>query len=80
MKDLPGIGWAQGHKLKALSISTCADLQKWTLSSLQKEFGIKLGETLFKFCRGKDDRPIKTDHERKSVSAEINYGMRFTEV
>ena len=78
VKDLPGIGRAQGQKLEALGINFCADLQKWTLSSLQKEFGKKLGEKLFNYCRGKDDREIELHHERKSVSAEINYGMRFT--
>ena len=80
VKDLPGIGRAQGQKLEALGINSCADLQKWTLASLQKEFGKKLGEKLFKYCRGKDDREIELHHERKSVSAEINYGMRFTKV
>ncbi|XP_057290303.1 DNA repair protein REV1-like [Hydractinia symbiolongicarpus] len=79
VKDLPGIGWAQGQKLEALNIKTCEDLQKMTLLVLQKEFGVKLGETLFNFCRGKDERGIKMDQDRKSVSAEINYGMRFTE-
>ena len=78
VKDLPGIGRAQGQKLEALGINSCADLQKWTLGSLQKEFGKKLGEKLFNYCRGKDDREIELHHERKSVSAEINYGMRFT--
>ena len=78
VKDLPGIDRAQGQKLEALGINSCADLEKWTLASLQKEFGKKLGEKLFKYCRGKDDREIEVHHERKSVSAEINYGIRFT--
>ena len=75
--DLPGIGESIGQKLHLLSIKTCADLQKWLLSSLQKEFGLKFGGTLYKFARGIDQRQIKTDNERKSVSAVINYGMRF---
>lgn len=27
-----------------------------------------------------DDRPVRTEKERKSVSAEINYGIRFSQV
>ncbi|XP_031567842.1 DNA repair protein REV1-like [Actinia tenebrosa] len=76
--DLPGIGRAQGHKLKSLGIDSCADLQKCSLQFLQQTFGEKTGFTLYGFCRGEDDRPIRVERERKSVSAEINYGMRFT--
>ena len=78
VKDFPDIGRAQGQTFEALGINSCADLQKWTLASLQKEFGKKLGEKLFSYCREKDDREIELLHERKSVSTEINYGMRFT--
>uniref|UniRef100_A0A7M5WQM1 DNA repair protein REV1 n=2 Tax=Clytia hemisphaerica TaxID=252671 RepID=A0A7M5WQM1_9CNID len=77
--DLPGIGRAQGEKFTALNIQTCKELQMLSLTQLQKEFGPKQGDTLYKFCRGKDDRGLKLEHERKSVSAEINYGMRFKE-
>jgi len=31
-----------------------------------------------RFCRGIDDRPVLSEHERKSVSAEVNYGIRFS--
>lgn len=58
----------------------CKDLQQWTLPRLRKEFGQKHGEMLYNFCRGKDERLLRLDQERKSVSAEINYGMRFTKV
>jgi len=80
ISDLPGIGWAQGKKLQTHNVHTCAELQQWPLPRLHKVFGQKQGETLYKFCRGEDDRVLKLEHERKSVSAEINYGMRFTKV
>lgn len=80
VKNLPGVGYATQSRLKALHVITCEDLQAVALSSLQKEFGPKTGKTLFDHCRGKDDRSIEAEKERKSVSAEINYGMRFQKV
>jgi hypothetical protein len=55
-------------------------MQAMSIDLLQKEIGPKTGQTLYNFCRGIDNRPIKMDTERKSVSAEINYGIRFTQV
>ncbi|XP_032223436.2 DNA repair protein REV1 isoform X2 [Nematostella vectensis] len=78
-KDLPGVGWALSKKLNDMGVETCADLQKLSLQALQKEFGPKTGLSLHRSCRGVDDRPLRVERERKSVSAEINYGIRFTQ-
>ncbi|XP_013397890.1 DNA repair protein REV1 [Lingula anatina] len=78
IQDIPGVGRSTSSRLKSMNIQTCGDLQKVSLSTLQKEFGPKTGQSLHRFCRGIDDRPIKVEKERKSVSAEINYGIRFT--
>lgn len=75
-----GVGWSLTTKLNNMDIYTCGDLQTMSLSSLQKQFGPKIGQSLYKYCRGQDYRPIKLDLERKSVSAEVNYGIRFTKV
>ena len=75
-----GVGWSMTRKLKSLNISTCGELQKVSLGVLQREFGPKTGQSLHRYSRGEDDRPVKTDQERKSVSAEINYGIRFQNV
>ncbi|XP_038617712.1 DNA repair protein REV1 isoform X2 [Tachyglossus aculeatus] len=77
--NLPGVGRSMESKLASLGIKTCGDLQYMTMSKLQKEFGPKTGQMLYRFCRGLDDRPVRTEKERKSVSAEINYGIRFTQ-
>ncbi|XP_070561511.1 DNA repair protein REV1-like isoform X2 [Ptychodera flava] len=79
VKDLPGVGWSLGHRLSTMGVKICADLQEYDLRKLQKEFGPKTGQSLHQFCRGIDNRPIRVEQERKSVSAEINYGIRFTE-
>ncbi|KAM5182008.1 DNA repair protein REV1 [Mantella aurantiaca] len=77
---LPGVGRSMDYKLSSLSVKTCGDLQNLAMSKLQKEFGPKTGQMLYRFCRGLDDRPIRKEKERKSVSAEINYGIRFKQV
>ena len=35
---------------------------------------------LYRQCRGVDETPLIVDRVRKSVSCDINYGIRFTEV
>ncbi|XP_063161039.1 DNA repair protein REV1 isoform X2 [Candoia aspera] len=76
---LPGVGRTIESKLSSMGIKTCGDLQCVTMSKLQKEFGPKTGQMLYRFCRGLDDRPVQREKTRKSVSAEINYGIRFTQ-
>ncbi|XP_051566138.1 DNA repair protein REV1-like isoform X1 [Myxocyprinus asiaticus] len=80
VSNLPGVGRSMSSKLASLGVSTCGDLQHLSMSLLQKEFGPRTGQTLFRFCRGLDDRPVRSEKERKSVSAEMNYNIRFTQV
>jgi len=75
--DLPGVGRAMASKLTKMRVVTCGDLQGKPLSLLQKEFGVKQGASLHKLCRGEDDRPIDACKVRKSVSVDVNYGIRF---
>lgn len=77
--NLPGVGRSMEARLASLGVRTCGDLQCVTMARLQREFGPKTGQMLYRFCRGLDDRPVRTEKERKSVSAEINYGIRFTQ-
>jgi len=75
-----GVGPVMGRKLTATGVRSCGDLQQVSLSQLQKKFGPRTGQTLFRFSRGLDDRPVRYEKERKSVSAEMNYNIRFTGV
>uniref|UniRef100_A0A8B9LR59 DNA repair protein REV1 n=1 Tax=Astyanax mexicanus TaxID=7994 RepID=A0A8B9LR59_ASTMX len=77
--SLPGVGRSMSSKLASLGVNTCGDLQQVSMVRLQKEFGPRTGQTLFRFCRGLDDRPVRSEKERKSVSAEMNYNIRFTQ-
>ncbi|XP_010771173.1 DNA repair protein REV1 [Notothenia coriiceps] len=78
--SLPGVGPVMGRKLAGMGVRSCGDLQQVSLSQLQKKFGPRTGQTLFRFCRGLDERPVRYEKERKSVSAEMNYNIRFTKV
>ncbi|CAK9819394.1 DNA repair protein Rev1 [Anthophora quadrimaculata] len=77
VEDLPGVGWTTAHKLNNMNVRTCAELQAISLAALLKEFGKKMGEMLYNMCRGKDNSKLNLEHVRKSVSADVNYGIRF---
>ena len=77
VQHLPGVGYSTTHKLKELNIETCSQLSALSLEKLQETFGQKTGRVLYNFARGVDDRELKTATERKSVSVDINYGIRF---
>ncbi|XP_065183744.1 DNA repair protein REV1-like isoform X2 [Sycon ciliatum] len=74
---LPGVGHATTRQLASMGVETCLDLRKLSLSVLKEQFGPKTGLLLWDHARGKDDRELRVTRERKSISAEINYGMRF---
>lgn len=42
-EDLPGVGWSMREKLKALGITTVADVRNSRLTTLQHELGTKSG-------------------------------------
>ncbi len=76
---MAGVGWSTANKLEEkFKAKTCGDLQQIPLSSLKSEFGPKTGQKLFDFSRGLDDRQLVSVQARKSVSASMNYAIRFT--
>ncbi|XP_050677411.1 DNA repair protein Rev1 [Leptidea sinapis] len=77
LKDLPGVGRQISQKLESLGHYTCGSLQQLTLAHLQKYLGNKIGLQLFNQCRGRDLNSLTFHVVRKSVSAEVNYGIRF---
>eukprot|EP00042_Codosiga_hollandica_P059186 m.907153 g.907153 ORF g.907153 m.907153 type:complete len:1278 (-) comp60087_c1_seq5:170-4003(-) len=75
--DLPGVGWSLAAKLKEMNVLTCADLRQISKGTLQESFGLKTGLQLFNYARGIDDRTLKLNDVRKSVSVEVSWGVRF---
>ena len=80
VRDLPGVGYSTANKLNTMGVDMCGELRTLTLAKLQKDFGLKNGTMLYEFARGIDTRPLKQTAERKSVSVDINYGIRFTDI
>lgn len=53
-------------------MNTIEDLRAYSMKALQDIFGKKTGESLYKFARGIDDRPLSSGQPRQSVSAEVS--------
>ena len=69
---LPGVGQKMREKLTAIGVETCADLQELDQIEISQRFG-KWGLELWSLCRGLDDRPVRQDRSRKSVSSESTF-------
>lgn len=67
-----GIGKVTAQKMHKLGIHKGADLKRWDLVSLVRNFG-KAGVFFYDIVRGTDDRPVEPDQERKSVGTELTY-------
>ncbi len=77
MKPLPiekiwGVGKVTARKMHSFGIRTCGDLQKFSVSQLREMFG-SWGPELYDYARGVDNRPVREDRERKSLSVEETY-------
>lgn len=77
LSAMPGVGYSMQQKLGQLGWLRCSDLFDVPVGRVQSELGRKVGETLHQQCRGIDARPLTYGQQRKSVSAEVNYGIRF---
>jgi DNA polymerase IV len=67
-----GVGPKTAAKMHALGIETGADLRRRTLGFLQEQFG-KAGHWYFDIARGRDDRPVQPNRERKSSGSETTF-------
>jgi DNA polymerase-4 len=72
-----GIGKVTAQKMHKLGIHKGSDLKKWDLPDLVRNFG-KAGVFFYDIARGKDDRPVEPDQERKSVGTELTYEKDLT--
>lgn len=72
VKKLFGVGKVTAAKLGRLGVTSCGELRDWSMADLAHEFG-SFGATLFRLCRGIDDRDVKPDRIRKSLSVETTY-------
>ncbi|KAH9484056.1 DNA repair protein rev1 [Psilocybe cubensis] len=78
ISDLHGFGWSTKRKAQEkLGVITLGELAKKSKGVLIEALGKATGETLYNAIRGVDDKKLESDKPRKSVSCEINYGIRF---
>ena len=74
LEELPvskfyGVGKVTAAKMESMGIHTGADLKKLSRSEMLQRFG-KTGGFYYNIVRGKDDRPVVTSRERKSLAVE----------
>jgi DNA polymerase IV len=73
-----GVGPKTAVKMRALGIETGADLRRQTLDFLHDRFG-KSGSWYYDIARGRDDRPVQPDRERKSSGSETTFPEDLTD-
>ncbi|MGA2793973.1 MAG: DNA polymerase IV [Roseiarcus sp.] len=73
-----GVGPVTAAKMHSLGIETGADLRRQTLAFLQRHFG-KSGPWYFEIARGRDDRLVRPDRERKSSGSETTFPEDLTD-
>jgi DNA polymerase-4 len=73
-----GVGPKTAAKMHALGIERGADLRGQTLAFLRNHFG-KAGGWYFEIARGRDDRAVQPDRERKSSGSERTFPEDLTD-
>jgi DNA polymerase IV len=74
VRKINGIGPKAGAKLDALGIRTIGELAQAPLDMLVGQFGERYGIWMQDAAHGRDERPIVTVREAKSVSRETTFG------
>ncbi|KAJ4398874.1 deoxycytidyl transferase, partial [Neurospora sp. IMI 360204] len=77
VEDLPGVAYSIGAKLEELGIKFVKDIRQTSKEKLVSALGPKTGEKLWEYSRGIDRAEVGEQPIRKSVSADVNWGIRF---
>ena len=77
VQDLPGVAYSIGGKLEEIGIKFVKDIRGLNKERLINTLGPKTGEKLWDYSRGIDKTEVGEQVIRKSVSAEVNWGIRF---
>ncbi|MFA5631331.1 MAG: DNA polymerase IV [Porticoccaceae bacterium] len=79
VRYIHGVGKVTASRLTQLGIATCGDLQRLSLAELIEHFG-SFGVRLRDLCHGIDERPLRLERVRKSLSVEHTYESDLTSV
>lgn len=74
-----GVGKATATRLHEAGIPTCGVMRERSEMELVQRFG-KFGSSLYRLCRGIDDRAVNPNRERKSVSNERTFRENLSSV
>ncbi|KAJ5434944.1 DNA repair protein Rev1 [Penicillium cf. griseofulvum] len=77
VRDLPGVGNSMAIKLEELGVKFVKDIRDLPKERLISALGPKTGIKLWEYTRGIDRTEVGDQTMRKSVSAEVNWGIRF---
>ena len=77
VQDLPGVAYSIGGKLEEIGVKFVNDIRELNKERLVSTLGPKTGEKLWDYSRGIDRTEVGEQVVRKSVSAEVNWGIRF---
>jgi DNA repair protein REV1 len=77
VQDLPGVAGSIGGKLDEIGVKYVKDVRELSKERLVQVLGPKTGEKLWEYSRGIDRLEVGEQVIRKSVSAEVNWGVRF---
>ncbi|KAM0260496.1 hypothetical protein ACHAQJ_002729 [Trichoderma viride] len=77
VEQLPGVAYSIGGKLEDLGVKLVKDLRDVPKDRLVTILGPKTSEKLHDYARGIDRTEVGEQPPRKSVSAEVNWGIRF---
>jgi DNA polymerase-4 len=72
VKEFPGVGPVTAAKLERTGVQTGNELQNLNLDTLVSQFG-QFGIYLYRIVRGRDDRLVHADSERKQISVEDTF-------
>ncbi|CCD50424.1 hypothetical protein ACHAPF_003530 [Botrytis cinerea] len=78
VKNLPGVAYSIGGKLEEIGVKFVKDVRQLSKDRLMTVLGPKTGERIWDYSRGIDNMEVGEQVIRKSVSAEVNWGIRFT--
>ncbi|KAI6082131.1 impB/mucB/samB family protein [Hypoxylon rubiginosum] len=77
VNDLPGVAYSIAGKLEEIGVKLVNDIRQTSKERLINTLGPKTGEKLWEYARGIDRTEVGEQPIRKSVSAEVNWGIRF---
>lgn len=77
VQELPGVAYSIGGKLEEIGVKFVKDVRELSKERMVSTLGPKTGGKIWDYARGIDRIEVGEQVIRKSVSAEVNWGIRF---